>query len=198
MHEATRRTLSVLLRKLEGFECNESTVLVGATNRPQARHGGARAYYPRQPAEGCGTAAPGLSVTSACTPRAYHRMAPLGTSAWYLRVISQDLDPALLSRFQLRVTFPLPDTHARRDIFRTYARHLPDDALGELSRRSAGASGRDIRDVCEATDRRWAARRVRGESVAVGLKLPPVDEYVASLSERGEAQRAHAPPVRGT
>ena len=121
-----------------------------------------------------------------------------GISARYLRLISQDLDPALLSRFQLRVTFPLPDTHARRDIFRTYARHLPDNALGELSRHSAGASGRDIRDVCEATERRWAARRVRGESVAVGLKLPPVDEYVASLRERGEAQRAHAPPMRGT
>ena len=35
MHEASRRSLSVLLRKLEGFEANEETVLVAATNRPQ-------------------------------------------------------------------------------------------------------------------------------------------------------------------
>ena len=35
MHEATRRSLSVLLRKLDGFEANASTVLIAATNRPQ-------------------------------------------------------------------------------------------------------------------------------------------------------------------
>ena len=36
MHEATRRSLSVLLRRLDGFEENTSgTVLIAATNRPQ-------------------------------------------------------------------------------------------------------------------------------------------------------------------
>ena len=35
IHEATRRSLSVLLRKLDGFEANASTVLLAATNRPQ-------------------------------------------------------------------------------------------------------------------------------------------------------------------
>ena len=35
MHEATRRSLSVLLRKLDGFTANEATVLLAATNRPQ-------------------------------------------------------------------------------------------------------------------------------------------------------------------
>ena len=34
MHEATRRSLSVLLRKLDGFDPNEATVLLAATNRP--------------------------------------------------------------------------------------------------------------------------------------------------------------------
>lgn len=35
MHEASRRSLSVLLRKLDGFEGNKTTVLIAATNRPQ-------------------------------------------------------------------------------------------------------------------------------------------------------------------
>ena len=96
MHEVTRRSLSVLLRKLDGFHQNERTVLIAATNRPQ------------------------------------------------------DLDPALLSRFELSVPFPLPDESERSKIFALYARHLPEDELDELSEIAAGSSGRDIRDVCEA------------------------------------------------
>jgi hypothetical protein len=33
MHEATRRSLSVLLRKIDGFEADEAIVVIGATNR---------------------------------------------------------------------------------------------------------------------------------------------------------------------
>ena len=33
MHEATRRILSVLLRRIEGFEKNNSVMVIGATNR---------------------------------------------------------------------------------------------------------------------------------------------------------------------
>jgi len=34
MHEATRRTLGVLLRHLDGFDLSKKTVVIGATNRP--------------------------------------------------------------------------------------------------------------------------------------------------------------------
>lgn len=34
MHEATRRTLGVLLRHLDGFDISKKTVVIGATNRP--------------------------------------------------------------------------------------------------------------------------------------------------------------------
>ena len=34
MHEATRRTLGVLLRHLDGFDLSKKTVIIGATNRP--------------------------------------------------------------------------------------------------------------------------------------------------------------------
>jgi SpoVK/Ycf46/Vps4 family AAA+-type ATPase len=33
MHEATRRILSVLLRRIEGFEKKSSVIVIGATNR---------------------------------------------------------------------------------------------------------------------------------------------------------------------
>ena len=35
MHEATRRVLSVLLRQIEGFEKNDSTLVIAATNRKE-------------------------------------------------------------------------------------------------------------------------------------------------------------------
>uniref|UniRef100_A0A7S3AN18 ATPase AAA-type core domain-containing protein n=1 Tax=Haptolina ericina TaxID=156174 RepID=A0A7S3AN18_9EUKA len=130
MHEASRRTLSVLLRKLDGFETNKSTVLIAATNRPE------------------------------------------------------DLDAALLSRFELSISFPLPDTAIRREIVSLYARHLSKSDVEALAKASDGASGRDIRDICEAAERRWAARRVRGEQITLDQPLPPQAEYDRCLRQR--------------
>ena len=135
MHEATRRSLSVLLRKLDGFTANEATVLLAATNRPQ------------------------------------------------------DLDAALRSRFDVTVHFPLPSAPQRRQIFSLYATHLEAAQLERLAAASAGTSGRDIRDVCQAAARKWAARRVRNEAQTAGTPLPPVDEYERSLAERLRAAR---------
>ena len=123
MHEATRRSLSVLLRRLDGFDPNASTVLIAATNRPQ------------------------------------------------------DLDAALTSRFELAVRFPLPDASTREAILQLYAAHLPAADQRALAAASDGASGRDLRDVCEAAERKWAAKRVRQEGAAKGKALPPATEY---------------------
>ena len=88
MHEATRRSLSVLLRRLDGFDSNKSTVLIAATNRPQ------------------------------------------------------DLDPALISRFEVSVNFPKPDADTRQAIFALYAKHLSDDERVGLAAASSCASSR--------------------------------------------------------
>jgi len=101
----------------------------------------------------------------------------------------QDLDAALLSRFELSIAFPLPEPAARKGIFALYARHLDNSALDRLASISDGASGRDIRDVCEAAERRWAARRVRKESVAAGQPLPPIEEYAACMQQRSATLR---------
>lgn len=130
MHEASRRSLSVLLRKLDGFEANQSTVLIAATNRPQ------------------------------------------------------DLDPALLSRFELAVSFPLPEVSAREKIFSLYAKHLDPSEVQHLASLSDGISGRDIRDVCEAAERQWAANRVRQKPETLGVPLPPAQLYEQCLLQR--------------
>ena len=72
--------------------------------------------------------------------------------------LAQDLDPALLSRFDASVTFGLPSEECRRQILRQYARHLPEAAVTALAADAEGMSGRDLRDVAEQAERRWASK----------------------------------------
>ena len=127
LHEASRRVLSVLLRKIDGFDPNDNTLLIGATNR------------------------------------------------------KEDLDPALLSRFDLSVNFPLPNLEERVGIFTSYAKQLSNDELKQLADLSKGMSGRNIKDVCEHSERRWASKRIRE---IVNEELPNIDEYIQSISSR--------------
>ena len=129
MHEATRRTLSVLLRRLEGFKQKRRTIFVCATNR------------------------------------------------------KEDLDPALLSRFDLSVRFDLPDAKARSLIFARYARHLNQEGLSDLSQDiiSGGMAGRDIKEVCQAAERRFASRVIRKQGKG---STPPLSIYLDCSKER--------------
>ena len=104
MHEATRRLLSVLLRRIDGLDSRGRTVVVAATNR------------------------------------------------------KQDLDPALVSRFDAAIEFGLPTEPCRGDIMGCYAKHLTVEELAAVARATGGMSGRDLRDVAEATERRWASK----------------------------------------
>ena len=149
MHEATRRTLSVLLRRLEGYTSKQSTIFVCATNR------------------------------------------------------REDLDPALLSRFDLSVHFGLPRSDARSEIFSRYAQHLDRDQLSRLARHdvSRGMAGRDIKEVCQAAERRWASKIIRGVvpspadggASADGPNFgPPVEEYIEAAQARARSMRGQA------
>lgn len=136
MHEATRRTLSVLLRRLEGYTSKQSSIFVCATNR------------------------------------------------------REDLDPALLSRFDLSVHFGLPEADARSQIFNRYAQHLGEEELCELSDDSVsrGMAGRDIKEVCQAAERKWASKIIRGVESANGdgdkSFAPPLQVYLACAQAR--------------
>ena len=68
------------------------------------------------------------------------------------------MDPALLSRFDASITFGLPSEACRRQILRQYARHLPESAIAQLAADAKQMSGRDLRDVAEQAERRWASK----------------------------------------
>lgn len=123
MHEASRRILSVLLQKVEGFSSAKKTTVVCATNR------------------------------------------------------KQDLDSALISRFDLCIRYDLPDEATRKAVFGRcvklprwslvlttlwlstesdnaldavafrYAKQLSSDELAQLAVLSSGLSCRDIKEV---------------------------------------------------
>jgi SpoVK/Ycf46/Vps4 family AAA+-type ATPase len=124
MFEATRRILSVLLRKLDGIDSAEKTITIGATNR------------------------------------------------------MNDLDGALLSRFDQIIKFPYPDESERASIFSGYAKHLSDDECLHLGMKTPECTGRNIKDICELTERRWA-RKIMTKKLAISP--PPFDYYRQSV-----------------
>ncbi|PWA89624.1 P-loop containing nucleoside triphosphate hydrolases superfamily protein [Artemisia annua] len=106
----------------------------------------------------------------------------------------QDLDPALLSRFDSMITFGLPDQQTRQEIVAQYAKHLSKTELAELAVATEEMSGRDIRDVCQQAERRWASKIIRGQAHkdVEGSSLPPLQEYIDSAVERHRVLLASA------
>ncbi|KAL8469064.1 hypothetical protein ACS0TY_032052 [Phlomoides rotata] len=113
----------------------------------------------------------------------------------------QDLDPALLSRFDSIITFSLPDQQTREAIVAQYAKHLTKSETAELAAASEQMSGRDIRDVCQQAERHWASKIVRGqaekkeqssqaETKEEQSLLPPLREYIESTLKRRTAMGA--------
>jgi len=126
LFEATRRILSVLLRKLDGIDSVVNTITIGATNR------------------------------------------------------KHDLDHALLSRFDQTIHFPLPNDKERAAIFSNYATHLKADETTALGEISDGLSGRNIKDICEITERRWARRLIIKK---INPSAPP-DRYYMNVLKK--------------
>lgn len=101
----------------------------------------------------------------------------------------QDLDPALISRFDSMICFGLPDEQNRREIAAQYAKHLTESELVELARVTDGMSGRDIRDACQQAERSWASKIIRGQATnnEEQRSLPPLEEYIKSAINRRKA-----------
>jgi AAA+ superfamily predicted ATPase len=85
-----------------------------------------------------------------------------------------DLDPALQSRFNLFVHFPLPDAEERAAILGYYAKHLGPEELSRLSRASEGRSGRELEDACGVAERMWASQIIATNG---SVTPPPVETY---------------------
>ena len=146
IHEATRRLLSVLLRRIDGF---------------------------RQSEDGKGGGEGGESKGQALLIAATNRKA--------------DLDPALVSRFDLCVPFPLPGTAAREAIISRYARQLSAEDVSLLAAATVGLSGRGIRELCLQAERAHASARIRQrlgmgsggeEGEGVVTELPSIERYL--------------------
>ncbi|XP_073039071.1 uncharacterized protein [Primulina eburnea] len=99
----------------------------------------------------------------------------------------QDLDPALLSRFDSMIAFGLPDHQTRQEIASQYAKHLTKSDLAELASATAEMSGRDIRDVCQQAERHWASKIIRAQKDEHDGSLPPLEEYIESALKRQAA-----------
>ncbi|XP_057983742.1 uncharacterized protein LOC131168385 [Malania oleifera] len=101
----------------------------------------------------------------------------------------QDLDPALMSRFDSVIPFGLPDQQSREEIVAQYAKQLTKSDLVEFARATEGMSGRDIRDICQQAERYWASKIIRGHAPKDSEKvcLPPLSEYIESAMNRRKA-----------
>jgi AAA+ superfamily predicted ATPase len=90
----------------------------------------------------------------------------------------EDLDHALVSRFDQTIFFPLPGLKERGGHFFRLCRHLDGEGCESLAQRAEGLSGRNIKDVCEFTERRWARKLVVEQRPA---SAPDAAYYLRSI-----------------
>eukprot|EP00871_Galdieria_phlegrea_P003129 jgi/Galph1/3817/GphlegSOOS_G2471.1 len=103
-----------------------------------------------------------------------------------------DLDTALLSRFDMVFTFGLPDEKSREQILGLYAKHLSADDRQNLAGLTTGFSGRTLLDACEEVERRWAGKVIRGEVKT--NELPQAEEYMQVFKERKSKRNLERSP----
>ena len=120
LFEATRRMLSVLLRKIDGIESKKNYITIGATNR------------------------------------------------------KEDIDEALMSRFDTVIDFPLPETSDIKSLLGNWAMHLGDDEKSEIAQKLQGLSPRTIKDICNRAERFQARVNIESSSA----NLPDKSVYI--------------------
>lgn len=128
LFEASRRLLSVLLRKIDGLETQSNIITIGATNR------------------------------------------------------QQDLDSALLSRFDTILEFSEPGEDDIKELLNFYAKHLTGEETQKLAAQLVGLSVRAIRDVCLRAERNLAREKI-DEGAAATPSAPTLAYYVRTLAD---------------
>jgi SpoVK/Ycf46/Vps4 family AAA+-type ATPase len=129
LFEASRRLLSVLLRKIDGLETQSNIITVGATNRPQ------------------------------------------------------DLDSALMSRFDTILEFNEPDESDARELLAFFARQLTAEENQRLAAELKGMSVRAIRDVCLRAERLLAREQIEQGTASTTPAAPTLAYYLRTLAE---------------
>lgn len=162
IHEVTKRILSVLLQRLEGFHGKSKSILICATNR------------------------------------------------------KQDLDRALISRFDLTIQYILPDFSTREEIFKRYAQQFvnikaipfngsPIEPYKLFADNTEGLSCRDLKEICQQAERICASRLVKqyaknAKAASNGIwgnktnnselseETPKLEDYILSIKMKLEQQ----------
>lgn len=93
-----------------------------------------------------------------------------------------DLDSALLSRFDRKILFPLPNREERAKILEGYAKQLKQNERESLADLLSGASGRNLKDYCDYVERRWITKNW---SQLEHLSAPPIQFYLDSFPDFG-------------
>jgi SpoVK/Ycf46/Vps4 family AAA+-type ATPase len=99
----------------------------------------------------------------------------------------KDLDKAFLSRVDSSIHFGLPSEDCRSKILKLYANHLSENELEKIASITDGLSGRNLKDLCQAAERRWAAHLLR-RGLESQVSPPPVDIYIEAAKEKFSQQ----------
>ncbi|MGC8934767.1 MAG: AAA family ATPase, partial [Thermoproteota archaeon] len=91
----------------------------------------------------------------------------------------EDLDPAVRRRFDEEIYFRLPNLKDRKEIFRLYAKHLPEEELEELANKTEGFSGSDIERIARSVERAFG-KKIIEEKIS---GLPSVEMYMQAIEE---------------
>ncbi|MDH4261838.1 MAG: AAA family ATPase [Spirochaetia bacterium] len=124
LFEATRRMLSVLLRKIDGIESKKNYITIGATNR------------------------------------------------------KEDIDEALMSRFDTVIEFPLPNTVDIVCLLENWAKHLTKEQRTQIAAKLPGLSPRTIKDICNRAERTQARINISKNN----SELPTVEVYLETAN----------------
>ncbi|MCB1145801.1 MAG: ATP-binding protein [Leptospiraceae bacterium] len=91
---------------------------------------------------------------------------------------SDDIDTALLSRFDSIIHFGLPQKEDIVEMLKMLARHLSENDYISLSARLEGKAPRTIRDICERAERKTARILLQTKKPAAA---PTLDVYLSSI-----------------
>lgn len=76
-----------------------------------------------------------------------------------------------LRRFNTSVQFGLPDEACRGQILQQYAKHLKEEDLAMLAKATSGLAGRDLKDLSEQAERRWASKVIKPPCILAASSL---------------------------
>lgn len=80
-------------------------------------------------------------------------------------------------RFNTSVDFGLPDEACRAQILHQYAKHLSKEEVASVAGALPGMAGRDLKDISEQAERRWASKVLVPDQVHSGPLTTLIQVY---------------------